>query len=219
MKDKYKKEKLQKAVINSTSFREVARQLEMCETGRNVYTIKKYIELHTIDTSHFLTKEEHLKIIQKSKRIPNEEVFTENSTYNNSKSLKKRLIEEQILEHKCSCCGNPGVWLGKPITLQLDHINGVHNDNRLFNLRLLCPNCHSQTDTYAGKHLGRKFLKSQQRLLNNGFTDNQIKKHLNSRKVERPTKEVLMLEIETLGYSGAGRKYGVSDNAIRKWLK
>ena len=66
--------------------------------------------------------------------------------------LKKRLLKECIIEYACVICGNTGTHNGKPLTLQLDHINGVNNDHRLSNLRLLCPNCHTQTDTYAGKN-------------------------------------------------------------------
>lgn len=66
--------------------------------------------------------------------------------------LKKRLIDENLLENKCSECGISGEWNGKELTLQLDHINGINNDNSLENLRILCPNCHSQTNTYAGKN-------------------------------------------------------------------
>ena len=51
----------------------------------------------------------------------------------------------------CACCGNAGRWQGQPLTLQLDHVNGRYNDNRLENLRWLCPNCHSQTETFAGR--------------------------------------------------------------------
>lgn len=67
--------------------------------------------------------------------------------------LKKRLIRENLIEYKCvgEDCGNTGEWLGKPISLELDHINGVNNDNRIENLRFLCPNCHSQTPTFRVK--------------------------------------------------------------------
>ena len=65
--------------------------------------------------------------------------------------LKKRLISENLIEKKCNCCGITN-WMGKDITLQLDHINGINNDHRLENLQLLCPNCHSQTDTWCGKN-------------------------------------------------------------------
>ena len=77
------------------------------------------------------------------------EILIKDSTYTNLTSLKNRIIKEGLLEYKCDKCGNTGNWNGKPLSLQLDHINGIHNDNRLENLRFLCPNCHSQTDTFS----------------------------------------------------------------------
>jgi len=65
--------------------------------------------------------------------------------------LKRRLIAEKLLEYKCDQCGLDQFWNNKQISLQLDHINGINNDNRIENLRFLCPNCHSQTTNYAGK--------------------------------------------------------------------
>lgn len=67
-------------------------------------------------------------------------------------SLKRRLIAEGRLSSICAICGLTQ-WCEQPLSLHLDHINGVNNDNRLCNLRLLCPNCHSQTPTYAGRKL------------------------------------------------------------------
>ena len=80
--------------------------------------------------------------------IPLEQILIKDSEYNRTK-LKERLINEGLKEYKCECCGITE-WNGKPISLQLHHLNGIHNDNRLSNLQLLCPNCHSQTDNYAG---------------------------------------------------------------------
>lgn len=71
-----------------------------------------------------------------------------------SNKLRIRLIEEGIKEYKCECCGNKE-WLGNPISLEVDHINGISNDHRLENLKILCPNCHAQTETYRGKNIGR----------------------------------------------------------------
>jgi 5-methylcytosine-specific restriction endonuclease McrA len=69
-------------------------------------------------------------------------------------NLKRKLVKEGVLEYKCDRCGI-SEWLGAPLALQLDHVNGRKTDNRLSNVRLLCPNCHSQTDTFAGRNRKR----------------------------------------------------------------
>jgi len=83
------------------------------------------------------------------RKIPQTELFVENCKYQRH-IVKRRLISEKIISYSCAGCGNTGSYNGKKLTLQLDHINGVNNDNRLENLRFLCPNCHSQTDTFCG---------------------------------------------------------------------
>ena len=80
-----------------------------------------------------------------------DEILIENSTYANISSLKKRLVNEGRMEYKCEKCGI-SEWLGEPLSLHLDHKNGINNDHRQENLRFLCPNCHSQTETYAGRN-------------------------------------------------------------------
>ena len=82
-----------------------------------------------------------------------EDILVENSTYQSNK-LRKRLLAEGIKEHRCELC-NLREWMGKPIPLELDHINGNNADHRLFNLRIICPNCHAQTDHYRGKNRGK----------------------------------------------------------------
>lgn len=69
--------------------------------------------------------------------------------------FKQRLIRDGLLKDVCASCGLSKTWNSKPIVLHLDHVNGKHRDNRLENLRLLCPNCHSQTDTYCGRNVGK----------------------------------------------------------------
>lgn len=81
-------------------------------------------------------------------KLPLEQVMTQDSSYSRTK-LKERLFKEGIKEYKCECCGI-SEWQGKYLSLQLHHINGINNDNRLCNLQILCPNCHSQTENYAG---------------------------------------------------------------------
>jgi len=81
---------------------------------------------------------------------PDEEIFIENSIYSNE-LVKQRIVKENLIEYKCKKCGIDS-WQGESIVLDLDHINGNNRDNRLTNLRYLCPNCHSQTDTYKGRN-------------------------------------------------------------------
>ena len=69
--------------------------------------------------------------------------------------LKNRLLKEGILENKCAICGIE-TWNHKQINLELDHIDGNRLNHQLFNLRILCPNCHSQTDTYRSKNRNLK---------------------------------------------------------------
>ncbi len=105
---------------------------------------------------------ENLKVTKKTKwstgkiKQPLDNILVENSTYTNRAHLKIRLIEENIIEYKCEKCNNIGNWLSKKLILQVDHINGVNNDNRICNLRFLCPNCHSQTETFCRPSLNKK---------------------------------------------------------------
>lgn len=85
------------------------------------------------------------------------ELMVQNSTYSRA-SLKRRLLMEDKLEAKCSICGLGDVWEGTQIIHVLDHVNGISNDHRFENLRMLCPNCNSQQPTFAGRNRKRKYL-------------------------------------------------------------
>lgn len=85
------------------------------------------------------------------KKFPNDKIFVENSTYARH-LIKKRIINEKLIDYNCSMCGIEAVWNDKPMPLILDHINGVNNDNRLENLRFVCSNCDTQLPTYKSKN-------------------------------------------------------------------
>lgn len=119
----------------------------------NYQTIDRYINQLSIDISHFHTE----VLAVPPKRVYSfEEVLVEDSTYSSTNNLKRKLLKGGLLNNKCygEGCGL-SEWLGKKLQLQLDHINGNRRDNRIENLRLLCPNCHSQTSIFAGKNKGK----------------------------------------------------------------
>ena len=147
----YSEDELRAAVANSTSYRQALQKLGLAAAGGNYATIKLRIKELELDVSH-MTGQSWLKGKKNphSVRKPLEEVLVADRP-TSSHSLKKRLIEEGVFVAECKWC-ELTEWRGQSIPLELDHINGKHDDNRLENLRLLCPNCHAQTDTYRGKN-------------------------------------------------------------------
>lgn len=145
---------LKKAVVSSISVSETLRKLGLKPAGGNHATIKKLCEDYKICTKHFKGQAHMTGKSNPYNKRPLKDILVENSTYSNTWNLKLRLIKEGIKENKCEECGLED-WLGKPIAMHLDHVNGVKRDNRLENLKMLCPNCHSQTPTYCGRNIGK----------------------------------------------------------------
>ncbi len=139
------KEDFIETVNKSDSYTEVLENLGFsCSSGSMGNKVKDRINIDNINISHFGRKS--------FRRFDINEILVENSTYTNRHRLKIRLVKEKILNYECEHCKNIGTWNGKKLSLQLEHKNGISNDNRIFNLCFLCPNCHSQTETYAGKN-------------------------------------------------------------------
>lgn len=143
------------AIASSFSIRQTLQKLGLCDTGTAYRNIKRRIKSLNLDTSHFLGKG-YLKggTHNWAPKVLLSTILIKESTYENIASLKTRLIKEQVLLPVCVECGLTNHWNGKPLNLQLDHINGIYNDHRIENLRFLCPNCHSQTETFAGRNIG-----------------------------------------------------------------
>lgn len=218
---KFTKKELEKVVKKSYTIREILLHFERNTSSGSYKSLNKCITLWKIDTSHLLNRSDSVKRLHKLglliKKV-DEEIFTENSNVGRS-TVKNRIIEKKLIEYKCEKCSNSGEWMGKKITLILDHKNGINNDHRLINLRFLCPNCNSTLETHCLGSFGVE--RKKEKLIKRSI---KIKRkyapRINKRKVqERPSKEELKKMIEKHSYSFLGRKYNVSDNAIRKWAK
>jgi hypothetical protein len=165
---------------------------------------------------------------------PLTDVLVENSTYCRT-VLKRRLYSEGIKERRCEMCGQGEEWNGARMSLILDHINGNATDNRLENLRIVCPNCAATLDTHCGRNkpirpparcerCGQTFYPAgpAQRYCSlrcGVHSSGPRRPQPERRKVERPPYEQLVAEIQATSYLAVGRKYGVSDNAVRKWIR
>ncbi|MCO6411188.1 MAG: HNH endonuclease [Thiogranum sp.] len=146
---KYSEQQLRSAVQKSTSLRQVLGALGVAEYGGNYTVLRRAIDYFRIDVSHFTGQ-----AWNRGKTLPQRRStasYLTNGRHVQTNKLKKRLLQEGLFEHQCSNCHRRR-WLGRLIPLELDHVNGDRCDNRLINLRLLCPNCHALTPTYRGKN-------------------------------------------------------------------
>jgi hypothetical protein len=134
----------------SLSWADVMRHFGYGTNGNNWQTAKNRCHALGIDSSHFLSKRDMTAL--RNPEIPLDQILVENSTYCRS-HLKRRLLRLGLLTNECSICRLGPTWNGKPITMRLDHVNGKPNDNRIDNLRMVCPNCDSQLETFTYRNI------------------------------------------------------------------
>ena len=225
--DNFSEEELRQIVLNSTSMKQVIDKLGYStHSGSNSSTVKARLKKYNIDISHFTT----IKGIERNE----ENVFIENSTASQA-TLRRWYKKGNYTEYKCSICGQEPIWQGKDLTLILDHINGHNHDDRLENLRWVCPNCNQQLDTTCGKnkanrkHITSKgviepsklkfFCKNCNKEITSQSKSGLCQECCNKSKrvCERPSREELKNLIRTMPFTRIGEKFGVSDKAITKW--
>jgi len=229
------------AIGDALCWADALRALGYRPVGHNFRTIQRWARRWSIPTDHFDPNAARAKATRR-RRIPLDEVLVENSNYTRG-NLKARLFEDGMKQRHCELCGQTELWRGRRMSLILDHINGVGNDHRLKNLRIVCPNCAATLDTHCGRNLPRVRNCAG---CHRGFAPRHIRQRYcslicfnrirapsagtpspassfgiprpSARKVERPSYEELLCEIEKTSYLTVGREYGVSDNAVRKWV-
>lgn len=216
--DSYSKEELSLIVSNSNSWRDLSRKLGYnSNSGDLKFRIQKRIEEFNIDTTHF--KSTAKNSIERNA----ENVFIENSTADQS-TLRRWYLKGNYTEYKCAICGQEPYWNNQKLTLILDHINGCNKDDRLENLRWVCPNCNIQLPTtnrskntntkkYYCVDCGKEVSRSTVKRCQSCYT-----KYKTIPISDMPiTREELKELIRNKPFTQIGAKFGVSDNAIRKW--
>lgn len=223
------KVKVSKAIEQSSCVKDCLEYLGLRAAGGNYKQFESWCHRHGL-TPPTQDKSTRMLAYHRWNMIPLSEVLVKNSSYSRG-SLKRRLVSEGVLKEVCTICGLSSQWHGNRLSLQLDHINGVYNDNRIENLRMLCPNCHSQTENFSGKKR-RKRHRNQQIVCsecNEVISKHSISKlcrkcsairhNFANRKAKRPDKEELRKMIWSKPTTQIAKDFGVSDKAIEKWCK
>ena len=233
MKDKWSKENLQEIVNSCYYQKEVLLNLGLRAGGNNGNTLKKYLKKYNINTDHFKSNYEKIIEISRSNKIDLDDILKENSDYNRG-HLKERLYKEGLKIRECELCGQNEIWMGKRMSLILDHINGTHNDNRIQNLRIVCPNCNSTLPTHCGRNKSKNKLEKIETIsklikeISNKSENEIFLKYGESYTVKKSIEDIKKLDIlknsdidfSKFGWvSKAAKIIGIKDQAVNKWLK
>jgi ferredoxin len=232
---RYTEDEARAAVGASISYSEVLRRLGLRPAGGNHKVLRHYVDdVWRISTDHFDPDAGRGRGGHAA--APLEELLVQGSTYSRG-SLKRRLYAAGLKPRRCELCGQDENWHGGRMALVLDHINGVPDDNRLENLRIVCPNCAATFETHCGRKnqvtlQERRCARCSATFVPRTPTQRYCShacgtRHANrrrgpqpdARKVVRPSYEQLVRDLAESNFSAVGRRYGVSDNAVRKWLR
>lgn len=210
-------EELISLIDKSATMSQVLSHFGFKNKGSNSKTLKLRCLVDNIDLSKF---QNNVNKGNLRPAISLEKILVPQSNYNRGQ-LKQRLIKEGILPNICSECGLKPEWCGKKLVMILDHINGISNDNSITNLRLLCPNCNSQSSTFAGRNI--KIRKSicycdcGKRKTKTALKCNKC--YFRSIPTKCPAKNTLKKLLWKMPSTIIAQKYKVSDKTITKWAK
>jgi hypothetical protein len=234
LKSPFSEADLRAAVASAVTWADALRFLGYDVKGANYRTVQRWAARWGISSEHFDPNAGRRRAAR-ARQIPLEEVMVENSTYGRGK-LKRRLITAGLKRGVSELCGQGELWHGARMALILDHINGISDDHRLENLRMVCPNCAATLETHCGRNTPRERAcpSCGKTFAPTGNTHRYCSQgcwgvvaaakykglsHPETRKVDRPSHEQLMDDVRHMSMVAIGRKYGVSDNAVRKWIR
>jgi HNH endonuclease len=227
---RYAESELREVAARASSLSEILRHFRLRPAGGNHRLLRRWLDEWGISTDHFAGTPPP----PRREPVPLEAVMVAGSRYQR-RQLKQRLYDSGLKARSCELCGQGEEWRGRRMALILDHINGVADDNRLENLQIVCPNCAATLDTHCGRanrvpvatrtclHCGGAFdpRSPRQRYCCRACGLHAPKPGARpaARRGERPPYEDLVAEVAATSWRAVGRRYGVSDNAVRKWVR
>lgn len=223
----YTKDRFMAVWLRSDSIAACASELGLAKNGGTYKSLRSAAASLGLTESHMTRTEQYsVEGRRTTYSIKLSDLLVEDSTYSSTSGLRVRLIREGLLEPKCVGCGKSKEYnfisgTIDPINFHLDHINGINTDNRLENLRILCPTCHSFTPTYAGKNRNSVSPKA----CDCGSPIDRKSVTCLPCRAKKPTvlstydTEELIEGVISFGYLPYSKILGVSDNTIRKELK